>query len=78
MTASRNSNSSLVLDISGMSCNHCVARVKKAIDSMPGVQESDVSIGQATVRFDRASVSGDEIAAAITGVGYPAHATGTE
>jgi copper chaperone CopZ len=71
-----NHDKSLVLDITGMSCDHCVTRVRKAIDSMPGVHESDVKIGRASVSFDPSAVSADDIAASVTRAGYPARAEG--
>ena len=71
-----NHDKSLVLDITGMSCDHCVARVKKAVDSMAGVHKSDVRIGSATVSFDPSAVSADDIAASVTRAGYPARAEG--
>lgn len=69
-----NQDKSLVLDITGMSCEHCIARVKKAIDTTTGVRGSDVAIGSARVAFDSATVSADDIAEAVTRAGYPAHA----
>lgn len=33
--------------ISGMSCGHCVAGVKKALGTVPGVQNLEVIIGEA-------------------------------
>jgi copper chaperone CopZ len=77
MTApTENQDKSLVLDITGMSCNHCVARVKKAIDSLPGVHRSEVEIGRASVSFDPSAVSVDDLTAAVTHAGYPARAEG--
>jgi len=77
MTAPTETNDkSVVLDITGMSCDHCVARVRKAVDSMPGVHASEVSIGQATVSFDPSAVSAEDIAASVTRAGYPARAEG--
>ncbi|MGH7713396.1 MAG: heavy-metal-associated domain-containing protein, partial [Gemmatimonadaceae bacterium] len=37
------------LEIDGMSCGHCVASVRTALATVPGVQVADVSIGQARV-----------------------------
>src|SRR6185437_6349864 len=62
----------LVLDITGMSCDHCVARVRKAIDSMPGVNRSDVGIGRASVSYDSAVVTPERLVAAIVDSGYGA------
>lgn len=39
-------------DVSGMSCMHCVAHVKQALETLPGVK-ADVTLepGMATVEF---------------------------
>lgn len=44
-------NMDIVLKVGGMSCMHCVARVKKALEAVPGVTSADVSLekGEATV-----------------------------
>jgi copper chaperone len=49
------------LKIEGMSCQHCVASVKKALDSMDGITFSDVSVGAARVEFDDSRTSSDEM-----------------
>lgn len=56
--------------IDGMSCNHCVMRVKKAIDNLKGIEKSDVSIGHANVQFNDIEISQEEIINAITKSGY--------
>lgn len=35
------------IKIAGMSCNHCVMGVKKAISAVPGVENLEVQIGEA-------------------------------
>ena len=60
----------LTLDISGMSCGHCVASVSRTLKAMPGVQVEAVTIGSATIDFDEAKVSADAIAKAVTDEGY--------
>jgi copper chaperone len=32
------------LNITGMTCGHCVAAVKKALEAVPGVQMADVNL----------------------------------
>lgn len=59
-----------IIKIDGMSCQHCVARVKKAIDNLKGIINSDVQIGLVRVSFDESKVRGDEIEKAITDAGY--------
>lgn len=59
-----------IIKVDGMSCQHCVARVKKAIDNLKGIINSDVQIGLVRVSFDESKVRGDEIEKAITDAGY--------
>ena len=49
----------LTLSISGMTCGHCVASVRRALEAVPGVEIDDVRIGSADLRL-----SGTEAAAA--------------
>ncbi|MBF0337473.1 MAG: heavy-metal-associated domain-containing protein [Nitrospirae bacterium] len=62
--------SQVTLEIDGMSCNHCVARVRKAIESLPGVLSSEVGIGCATVDVDDTRLLSDMLVQAIEGAGY--------
>jgi copper ion binding protein len=59
-----------ILDISGMSCQHCVARVQKAIAVLPGILEMDVTVGKAAVSFDESMVSERDIKQAVETAGY--------
>jgi copper chaperone len=59
-----------ILKIEGMSCQHCVMRVKKAIDLVPGVSRSDVSIGEATIEFDESQTRKQDLEEAIEKAGY--------
>lgn len=56
--------------IEGMSCMHCVMRVKKAIEALPGITALNVEIGKATVGFDEAKTSLKDIETAIAKAGY--------
>ncbi len=38
--------------IEGMHCNACVARVRKALEKVEGVQVRDVQVGSAEVELD--------------------------
>jgi copper chaperone len=60
----------ITFKINGMSCQHCVMNVKKAIDSVAGVKSSEVSIGSARVVFDEPETSVDVISQAIQKSGY--------
>ena len=57
------------LDITGMSCGHCVARVKKTLEAQPGVEVHDVQVGSADVSVpDPAAL--DAIVAALDEAGF--------
>jgi len=58
------------IKIDGMSCMHCVGRVKQAVTGMAGVNNADVQVGSADVEFDEAKTSQADIEAAIVKAGY--------
>lgn len=64
------------LSVEGMDCASCVAHVEKAAGKVPGVEGCRVNLarGRAVVTFDPARTGVDQIASAITAVGYPAEA----
>lgn len=68
----------IVLDIQGMTCNHCVMRVQKALAEIPGVHKAMVTLqpGQAKVDYDDATASAGAMAAAVAKAGYAATAAG--
>ena len=62
--------SEAVLKIEGMSCQHCVMRVKKAISQLPGVTGSEVEIGNVKVTYDEAKVQEEALRKAVEEAGY--------
>lgn len=62
----------LDLKVEGMSCEHCVNRVKKAVSKLAGVQTVDVQLegGKVSVDFDGAQADRQKIAEAIVDAGY--------
>ncbi len=59
------------IKISGMSCEHCVKRVTKALESLPGVKNVKVSLEKGEATFERPeNLSLEEIARAIEEAGY--------
>ncbi|MDQ2890020.1 MAG: cation transporter [Gemmatimonadota bacterium] len=62
----------LTLNVSGMSCGHCVARVTNALNGVTGVEVGNVNVGSATVAYDPALVSPTQIATALGSAGYTA------
>jgi copper chaperone len=62
----------IVLNIEGMSCEHCVKAVYNALDDLAGVENIDVSLKEKTVSFeyDPAQTPLKSIELAITEEGY--------
>ena len=63
----------LKLEVAGMSCNHCVAAVRAALDSVPGVNVEQVQVGSATVSFDESKTSVGDLVDAVYNAGYEAN-----
>ncbi len=57
------------LQISGMSCNHCVMHVTNALQVIDGVEVENVEIGKARVWFDDDKLKKD-VAEKIEEAGY--------
>ncbi|MBW3651218.1 MAG: cation transporter [Actinobacteria bacterium] len=62
----------LVLEVGGMTCTGCEARVGKVLDRLDGVRSAtaDHQAGKVRVLFDPAQTSAGSIGEAITGAGY--------
>ncbi len=58
------------IKIAGMTCGHCVQRVKKVLTGLAGVAELHVDIGSARVRYDEGLISAEKIEHAIEEAGY--------
>lgn len=60
----------LTLQIDGMSCDHCVARVQKALSKLDGVNVRNVEVGSAEMSYDPSRVSPDRILEAVDAIGF--------
>lgn len=60
-----------VLSITGMTCNHCVGAVTKALQAVPGVESASVSLDSGTARVE-GGASADALVRAIEEEGYKA------
>ncbi len=60
------------LKIQGMTCNHCVTRVAKALKAVPGVKDAQVDLqkAEAEVTYDEAKVGRDKLSFAVVDAGY--------
>ncbi len=57
------------LEINGMSCDHCVSRIREQMVSVSGVRETEVVIGRASIEFDERACSVADLVAAIHDLG---------
>ncbi|MDW8110557.1 MAG: heavy metal translocating P-type ATPase [Candidatus Bipolaricaulota bacterium] len=62
----------IALSIEGMSCASCVAKVEKALRSLPGVLDASVNLAtqRATVRVIPAHVTREQLKEAVRRIGY--------
>ncbi|QJR37319.1 heavy-metal-associated domain-containing protein [Gemmatimonas groenlandica] len=60
----------LTMQISGMTCGHCVAGVTRALKGVPGVTVDHVVIGTASVEYDANTTTPTDIAKAVEEEGY--------
>ena len=58
------------LAIDGMSCGHCVAAVRDALEATPGVEVTHVAVGEARIRRDPAQADRAAVEAAIEEAGF--------
>ncbi len=66
--------SELTLEVRGMTCAACQARVQRVLERTPGVERASVNLmmGNAAIRFDPAAVGPDQLVARIRATGYDA------
>ena len=57
--------------VKGMTCQHCVMAVKKALGYLDGVKNIDVDLNKGEVQFENPKgIPGDKIREAIETAGY--------
>jgi copper chaperone len=62
------------LKIGGMTCEHCVQAVEKALQNQPGVRSATVHLqdGAAEVQYDPQKVAPEQLLSAVEQEGYNA------
>jgi copper ion binding protein len=72
MTFRRPNMTTKTLKIQGMTCNHCVMRVAKALKAVPGVQDAKVDLqkAEAVITYDEARVSAEKFPSVVSEAGY--------
>ncbi|PTW90927.1 copper chaperone CopZ [Microbacteriaceae bacterium MWH-Ta3] len=61
------------LHVQGLTCNHCVMTVTKAVAAVPGVSAVSIDLvphGTSTVHVDGDEAQAADVTAAITAAGY--------
>lgn len=60
------------LKVQGMTCNHCVMRVAKALKTVPGVQDAQVDLqkAEAIVTYDETKTGAEKLSEAVQEAGY--------
>ena len=60
-----------VLKVRGMSCQHCVMAVTRALNQLEGIQKVEVDLSKGEVRFENTkALATDQIEKAIVTAGY--------
>ncbi|MDQ0415087.1 heavy-metal-associated domain-containing protein [Mesobacillus stamsii] len=67
----------IVLKVNGMTCGHCVGKVEKALNSLPGVEVAKVDLkkGTAKVKYDDSKQTIDAMNEAVREAGYESEST---
>lgn len=62
------------IKIDGMNCDHCAAKVEKAVSELDGVEKIKVKLkdAEAKIKFDETKVPLDKVLTVITELGYEA------
>jgi copper chaperone len=58
------------ISVQGMSCNHCVGRLHRALLDLPGVVDAAVQVGSVELRFDESVLTREQVDEAIRDVGF--------
>jgi copper chaperone len=59
-----------VLSVEGMSCGHCVAHVKEALESVAGVAKAEVDLGSKRAVVEGEGIDDEAMRSAVADAGY--------
>lgn len=64
-----------MLNVSGMSCDHCRTAIAQALRELPSLDDVEVTVetGTASFKFDEDIITIEKIVAAIEELGYDVH-----
>lgn len=60
----------ITLDVEGMSCQHCVANVKKSLEAVDGVTLATPDLGSGKVKIDGEKLDNERLKQAVVKAGY--------
>lgn len=62
----------IILHVSGMTCNHCVNAVEKALTQLPGIERAlvDLDQGQVHIQYEENQIEPQQMEQAIEEAGY--------
>jgi copper chaperone len=62
----------VILEVNGMSCEHCVKAIKNSLSEIDGIEKVDISLeeGTVTVEYDSSKVEIENIKNIIEDAGY--------
>lgn len=58
------------IQVGGMSCQHCVGAVTKALNEVEGLSEVNVDLDSGTVNFENSGVDREIIRSTISKIGF--------
>ena len=62
----------VVLEVEGMTCNHCAGKVKDALAAVEGVTGTDVDMDSGRASIEGDNLTGDTLTKAVGEAGYQA------
>jgi copper ion binding protein len=57
-------------NVTGMSCEHCVAAVRDELGELPGVSDVEVDLDSGAVRVSGSNIDGEAVRVAVEAAGY--------
>lgn len=60
----------ITIDVEGMTCQHCVANVKKSLEALAGVEEAIPDLDSGKVIINGEQIDDKQIKQAVTDAGY--------
>jgi copper chaperone len=67
---SMNHSDQRTFNVTGMSCEHCVAAVSAEVSELPGISSVEVDLDSGRVLVQGASIDGEAVRTAVQAAGY--------